>query len=363
MGVLATRRSTPIATVGLYTIAGSLWLWAAVTSTIVAATTVPHDWQNFWAAGGTVGTPTLLDFRAHAAWQVAHSLVPQSFVYPPAVAWLFAPMAQVSLRSGFYVDLVLMLILTVAAALVAARTYGLSAPTAAIMLFGWSPLFTAIVLGQNISLALLLELVAILALAQNRQIVAGLAIGAMLYKPVDIVGFALLILVRRQWKALATILACSAAWYLLSVPASGGDWAWPSQYMAVIGQYYARDFASRPEYAISITGVLLRFHAPTWSIAAIGVACLAFFAKQFKEKPALQAASFAPLASLVVSPHAWSHESALALPAIMWLSSVRSVALEYAIAPLWIFSWLLRFNPLTLIVAGESASLVAGKIE
>jgi hypothetical protein len=363
MRALPARRPTCAVTVVLYTIAGVSWLWAAFASIVVAARVVPHDWQNFWAAGGTVGTTALLDLHTHAAWQVAHLLVPQSFVYPPAVAWLFAPMAHLSLRNGFYADLVLMLILTIAAAMVATRTYGLSTRTAAMMLFGWSPLFTAIVLGQNISLALFLELLAILALAQNRQIVAGIAVGAMLYKPIDVVGFALLILVRKQWRALATILVCAALWYVLSVPASGGDWAWPSHYIALIDQYYPRDFASRPEYAISVTGVLLRFHLPSWLIAAIGVLCLALFLKQFANKSALQAASFAPLASLVVSPHAWSHESALGLPTIMWLSSVRSVALEYAIAPFWVFAWLLRFNPLTLIVVGESASFVADTIE
>jgi Glycosyltransferase family 87 len=363
MSAPITRWPTSIVAALLYAIGGLLWLWAAVASTMVAARTVPHDWQNFWAAGGTVGTPALLNFRAHAAWQVAHSLVPQSFVYPPAVAWLFAPIAHLSLRNSFYADLVFMVVLTIAAAIVAARTYGLSTRTAALMLFGWSPLFTAIVLGQNISLALFLELLAILALAQNRQVTAGLAIGAMLYKPIDVLGFALLIVVRKQWKALAAILACASIWYLLSVPASGGDWAWPSRYIALIGQYYPRDFASRPEYAISVTGLLLRFHVSSWLIAAIGVLCLALFLRQFKNEPVLQAASFAPLASLVVSSHAWSHESALALPAIMWLSSVRSVALEYAIAPLWILSWLLRFNPLTLIVAGESATFVAERLE
>jgi Glycosyltransferase family 87 len=363
MRASASGRLNPTVPVVLYAIAGLLWLFAAVDCTIVVARAVPHDWQNFWAAGGTVGTPALLNFRAHAAWQVAHSLVPQAFVYPPAVAWLFAPLAHVSLRNGYYVDLAVMLVLTIAATVIAARTYKLTTWTAGILLLGWSPLFTAIVLGQNISLALLLELLAILAFIRNRQIVAGLAIGAMLYKPVDIVGFALLIIVRKQWKACATVLVCAVIWYLLSVPASGGDWSWPSQYVNLIDRYYGHDFASRPEYAISVTGILLRFNLPSWLIATIGVACLAFFAKQFKEKPALQAASFAPLASLIVSPHAWSHESALALPTIMWLSSIRSVALEYAIAPLWIFSWLLRFNPLTLIIVGESASLVAGKVE
>jgi hypothetical protein len=106
--------------------------------------------------------------------------------------------------------------------------------------------------------------------------------------------------------------------------------------------------------AISLTATLLRFGAPTWAILIVAIALLLFMVPKLRRSAILEAASIAPLAGLLVDPHAWTHEAALMLPALAFAYPRRSILLEYALAPLWILSWAIQVNPVAIILWVES---------
>jgi hypothetical protein len=84
------------------------------------------DWSDFWAAGSEAGTKAQLDPAAHRAWGEAHLIAANAFTYMPAAAWLYAPAAHIPLGASFLVCAVATLIVSVLAAVVAAKAFGLA---------------------------------------------------------------------------------------------------------------------------------------------------------------------------------------------------------------------------------------------
>ncbi len=83
--------------------------------------------------------------------------------------------------------------------------------TAAFMGFAWAP-FIAICLGENSPVALLCVMVAAFGVVRRNEALAGAGLGLLLYKPSDAVAVGFLLLVLRQWRALAIALALAAGW-------------------------------------------------------------------------------------------------------------------------------------------------------
>ncbi len=171
------------------------------------------DFANFWSAGSNVGTTRLLDAAALAAWQTAHGITAQVFVYPPGVAWLYAPLAWLPPIPAMILGDAAMVAALAAAGIVMAKIYGFPRWFALAGVFAWGPAVNAIELGQNTPLALLAICVAIWSLVNRREALLGLAVGLLLYKPSVALPFVLLLLVRSQWRALAVVAAAGAGWY------------------------------------------------------------------------------------------------------------------------------------------------------
>lgn len=299
------------------------------------------DFANFWSAGANAGSAILLDFRALGVWQSAHAIVPQAFVYPPAFAWFYAPFAHLSPVAGMVLEDGLMLALFAAAGLLAARIYALPRWFALVAVFAWGPALSSVELGQNTALALLLVLAAVGALALRRDLLAGLAIGVLLYKPSIALPFVVLLLVRREWRGLAVVAACAAGWYLASAIATGGDWAWPRTYVQLIAGTNVGEFSGNAYKAYTIPTLLLALGVP--ALWAYGAALVAFAGgmAMLARAPALEAASIAPLIGLAASPHSWPYEAVLLLPAVFYAMlclreplRTRAVCAAYLVAAL-----------------------------
>lgn len=313
------------------------------------------DWGNFWAAGATVGTSTLLDPWLHAAWQTAHHMRVQSFAYPPAVAWLYAPFSHLSPVTSFFIDQALMVAVSFLAALLVARIYRFARWFAIAVVFAWAPLLYAIVVGQSTPVALVLFLLAILALTEERPVLAGLAAGALLFKPTDAIVLIVLLGVRGRWQSLAVACACGAFWYVASVAATAGNWGWPITYLHSIQGYYNADFAANAVKSFSLPTVLMYAHVPQ-SVAMIAgavlfLACIALLVRA----PILEAASMTPLVTLAISPHAWAYDVGLLIPSLCYVMRVagepwrtRIIATAYIIGVLP----LMGFDPLAVVVLG-----------
>lgn len=317
------------------------------------------DWLDFYIAGSLAGSHALLDPPARDAWGAAHHLPVTAFAYVPAFAWVFVPTSQVSVAAGFVVNAVVMLAICAASAIVAARIYGIARSLALLMILAWAPTTAAIVTGQNSPLGLLLSLLAILGLVSDRVVLAGVAIGALCYKPTYGIPFLLLLLVFRKWKVLAVVAACGLAWYALSATAAGGDWLWPAAYLESLKAYVGPDFAYNAPKAVSIPGLLMRLGTPASIAFALGLLLLIAATLSMRKFSLLRAASVAGLIGVATSPHAWAYDAAVGLPALFWVvreipepRRTNLVVAAYVIAPLWLASNVLRVDLLAIVVIG-----------
>jgi hypothetical protein len=161
-----------------------------------------NDWGALWSAGATAGGPDLVDAGRHVAWQAAHGAPQAFFSYPPAAAWLFWPFAQLSQSASFWVQGCLMVACIVASGLIAARVYGLTPGLAVLAALAWARNTASVVLGQNAPFGLLMAMVAIWALKNDRPWLAGLAVGGLWYKPTLALGFVALFVIRGRWREL-----------------------------------------------------------------------------------------------------------------------------------------------------------------
>lgn len=77
------------------------------------------------------------------------------------------------------------------------------------------PTLECFLFGQNSAFSLLLYTLIFVLLRGQADFAAGLALGGLLYKPQLGIGFGLVLLVQRRWKALAGALVSAAAWLLI----------------------------------------------------------------------------------------------------------------------------------------------------
>jgi Glycosyltransferase family 87 len=309
-----------------------IWLYAAIAAIFSSLPYIvmpsrftematKHDFANYWSAGATAGTKALTDPTAHAQWQSVHHIAIQPFVYPPAFAWAYAPFAHLAPLPALYAAQGAMAGLFVLAALLIARVYRLRAWFALAAVFAWGPTIATIEDGQNTGLSLVLALSAILSLLHRRTLLAGLVVGLLLYKPTDALALVVLLIVRKEWRALAVAGCCAIVWYAASAVASGGDWQWPVQYAATIQKWYVAHSAGAQYgvYAFTLPTILLTL-GTSQAIAFSAAGALFLLALPLLARaPLLEAASMALFVALATSIHAWNYTAALALPAICYV--------------------------------------------
>lgn len=349
-----------------------LWALALFGLGIVPIIAAPfngfHDWTAFWTAGRLVGTPDIVSAAATIEWQRARDLPLAVFPYPPAAGFLYWPFARLSIDWSFWLHAALMLACALGASAVGARVYGLPRRVALLAALAWAPLTGAIVIGQNTPFALLLAMVGVAGLAFRRELVAGSAVGALLYKPTLGLPLAGLLLIRGVWTALIVVIAAAALWYGLGVLATGGLFTWPREWLATLGPWLADDAVRNADKAVSLPGLLSRVGVPdAWALAVGGLLALAALPRLVRAPPA-EAGAGALLVGVAASPHAWGYEAAMLLPILWWALAgglaepwrTRLVVGAFLVAPLWLVSLQTVVSSVAFIVLGAYVIWVAG---
>ncbi len=334
----------------------AIGLWQLVRNTVADRNFA--DWAFFWTGGATAGTRALLDPHLHLAFERSHGLEAGIWPYLPAFAWLYVPASHLPIAVGYAISVAAMLGIAAIAGVLLADAFAMPRWFGVVVTLAWAPVKVAALGGQNTPLALLLVAMAIAAARRGSPWQLGLAVGLLLYKPSIAAPFAVLLLVRREWRALAIVAGCAVAWYLLSVPASGGDWAWPKLYAAAIGAYYTPDFLSNAANAVSLPGVLIRFGVSAAVAAGVGAAAFVVCLPRLARIDSVAALSVTAALAVAVSPHAWHYEPVILVPAIFYaMRGVRepmrtwSIVAAYVVADVSIFDipWL-TWNVLAAVV-------------
>jgi hypothetical protein len=329
-----------------------------------------HDWPAFWSAGATVGTADLVPAEAHIAWQRARDLPAAFWPYPAGTAWLFAPLAAMPLGASFVVWGAVMLACAAAAGVVGARTFGLDRTVGILAVLAFAPVTASIVIGQNGPLGVLLAMVAIAALAAERTIVPGLAVGALLFKPTWGLPLAGLLLLRRRWASLAIVGLAILGWYLVGVAAAAGDLGWPMAWLAGLADYIAADYAANADKAASLPGLVARLPVPPWVPIAVAVLLVAVAIPRLIRAPIAEAGAGACLVGVAASPHAWGYDAALIVPWLLWAMSDRGLAepwktriivATYLAGPLWLFSRQTGVSVISIVVLGLTIVWLSGR--
>ena len=314
------------------------------------------DFANFWSAGANAGSSALLDPARMAVWQKAHGITPQIFVYPPAFAWLYAPLAHFApMVAMVLVDLVSIGLFAVSA-LLAARIYGVQRWLAIVAVFAWGPVMNAWQVGQNTALALALTFAAILFVTRGRTTAAALAIGVLLYKPSIAVPFVLLLLIRREWRMLGIVAACAAFWYVAGALSAGGSWLWPETYARLIVQSNAGEFAGNAFKAYTLPTLLLAIGAPIAVAYATAAGLFAAAVPLLARARALTAWSMVPAIGLATSVHSWPYEAALLLPTVFYAMRRLDQPLREQVI---VFAYVVATLALIMPYAGHALGILA----
>jgi Glycosyltransferase family 87 len=282
------------------------------------------DWSAFWSGGATVGTATLTDPKLHCGFQYAHGLSCNVWTYPPGTAFLFWPLAQLPFHVSYIVALLVLSALAVVAGALLADAFAMPRWFGVLLAIAWAPIKLSVINGQNETFALLLLASAILAARNDRKLLLGLAIGALLYKPTIGLPFAVLLLFRKEWRALTVVGLCAFVWYLAGVLATAGQWSWPAQYVGTLHTFAHADFVENAARSVGLPDVLMQAGMAMPYAVAAGVLLLLGSIPRLIRVDLVSSLAMMSVLCVAISPHAWHYAPAIALPAVFLV--MRNVA-------------------------------------
>ena len=278
------------------------------------------------------------------------------------MAYLIWPFALLPVDVSYWLQAALMFGCIVAAGRLAASVFGLSPSFGILAALAWAPDTASVATGQNAPLALLLALVAIWALKEERPWLAGAAAGLLLYKPTMALPLMGLFLIRGHWRELAVTLVAGAVIYVLSVAAAGGDWNWLALWMDGAKTALPADAAMNADKAITLPGLLARLPVPWFVPVAAGAAIVLAALPGLRRAGIVEAAAAACLLGVAAGPRAWGYEAALAFPFVCWVLAggvgepwrTRLIVAAYLLGPTWMVSLYVGLNGVAVVVLGAS---------
>jgi hypothetical protein len=258
-----------------------------------------------------------------------------------------------------------MLILIALCGWIFAGIFGFDRRFGVIAALAWQPAIYSGDVGQIGAVWLFLIALAMAGAAQGSSLIVGLAVGFMLLKPTIALPFVALLVVRRQWRACVIVAICGGAWYLASVAATAGEWAWIPHYIAVMRTLHDVDMGAVYN-GITLPMVLIGLGTPqafAIALGAIGFICLL---PALSRANVLLAMSCTSVLSLALSAHAWMYDATIVLPALFYAMAkfaepwrTRLIVATYLLAALWMpIDAAIRFNPLAIITLGGAAIYV-----
>ena len=206
---------------------------------------------------------------------VDHGLPPVPFVYPPGIALLFAPLAQLP----FAVAALVHVAIAVAALIVAARLWadlvGIPRGWATLGALAWGPAAASVISGQNATIVLLPAVLVARGLALAPQpgrlpgLRTGILAGLAMYKPQLGAPVTALAAVRGGRLVLAGIGVAALIQYVAGIIATGGDPWWPRAWLSTIGAYATADYEANGWQAISLPSIGARIGVLTGSVVPV----------------------------------------------------------------------------------------------
>src|ERR1700722_19277609 len=322
----------------------------------------PGDWQRFWAGGATVGTSGLFNGGEHLAFQSARGIGTGVWTYPPAFAWAFLPAAHLTIAAGYAINFVFMLVLVALSGWILAGIFGFQRRFGVIAALAWQPAIYSGDVGQIGAVWLSLIALAMAGATRRSSLIVGFAVGFMLLKPTIALPFVALLLVRKQWRACAIVTTCAGTWYLASVAATAGEWAWLSHYVAVIRTLHDVDLGA-VDNGITLPMVLVRLGTSQALAIALGAIAFICLLPALSRANVLLAMSCTSILALALSAHAWIYDATIVLPALFYAMAklaepwrTRLIVAAYLLAALWMpIDAAIRFNPLAIITLGGAA--------
>jgi hypothetical protein len=317
-----------------------LWLIAAVVTVYVPIIGVPFrgwfDFAAFYTAGKLAFSDALIRLGDVPLYQLQNGLPITPWVYPASLALVYVPLAQLPYAAAGALHFLIMTAFLVVAAWIGAAVYELPRRWAVLGALAWAPAAASALSGQNATMALLLTVLVAAGLksieqrralgiragVRSRLVGVGAAVGVLLYKPqlaaplVGTLGW------RSAWISLLAIVAALGVHYGLGVIATGGNTAWPIDWMTPLSQYNEEDVRINGWQYVSAPGFLGRLgllvDRPLLGYVGYAFAGLVVLASL----PALRrwsgpaAIALASAVGLVASPHALTYDATLLLPAL-----------------------------------------------
>lgn len=285
------------------------------------------------------------------------------FAYPAYVALFYAPLSYLP----FLVSFALYMAVLAAAAVATVRLVRPmlpecrgQGPVLLLLLAACYPLLASILGGQNTALSLLLLAAIWRALHDERDVLAGLAVGLLLFKPQFGLPVLLLLLVGRRFRVLLGVVPVAAACYLLGLWAAGADW--PLQWLQAATQFRSVTHPLDRETAVSIMALLNAYSDGVQTMtsvgllpsAALGLALAVAWARRVLPMDGLLVLS--ACAVVVLAPHAIFYDAGLAALALLFLFDRAGGRLTLPLALLVLANWTalaspyLGFNPLIIVL-------------
>jgi len=304
------------------------------------------DFSAFYSAGALVGHRELETLVGPVSYQAGLGLPTVTYVNTPAFAFLYAPLAALPYAVAGWIAMAAMFGLLVAAVEVGRRPFGIPRSMALVGALLWPPAAAAVVSNQTAPLALFLVAVAFVGLRRGGtgDLLAGIAIAGLAYKPQLALPLLALLVVRARWRALAATFAGFGAHYLLGVFATGGDWQWPSTWLSTVNAWMGYDVIHNWQ-SVSLVVTLGGSPVIYVALAVVGIALV----PSLRRRPLHEAIAVATVAGLVASPHALIYDATLALPMLAMLGRPRIAF--YVAAALWPLGGIVGFQPLSFLLA------------
>ncbi len=332
------------------------------------------DFAAFYAAGSIVQSgdiESLYDpVRQEAAQQDLGLDGYLAFAYPPHVAMAYAPLALLGFQAAYLVHTILMAAAFVLAVyllipmvpLVARWRWPLLAAS-----FTFLPLITAVGGGQNAALSVLLLTAIWRFLHDDREVVAGVAIGLLIFRPQYAIPMLGLVLLSKHWRAVVSAVATIAITWAATAVFRGMGWL--TSWWVQVGPFVDRDAEVNAANSISTLGFL----QAVWSadstlarvagvsLAAAAVMALMYLWSQPERFTLAQRMGAAAIGLILISPHTMFYDASLLLIAGAALLAESTLVPARLFAAIWsgalthLFADWFGATPLAVLVMGAFA--------
>jgi len=330
--------------------------WAGSGDRNFAGTIKGPDFLQFYTMGFLVNsgrTSALYDTTRFHEAQVG--LVPTSGpelyppVYPPHVALIFSPFSRLSFSTATFLWNMLTVLLFGGVIVTAWKAVsdqlrdGVFVVAAAA---AFPPFWSLILFGQATIVIVLAFWLAWVALKDGRRFLAGVAFGALLFKPQFGLPVAIIVLVSRDWPIVFGGLVSVAVQYVVVVLTLGRDVVRAYANFVPIMIRYADLLEPKPFQSHSLRALTrlapVSVGLPLWVMLSGVVLALAVGVWR-SEAPASVQVGVCTMAALLINPHVIVYDAAVVGAPILWLGGYiqrvgsEADARDYWICVYWLF--------------------------